>query len=100
MSDKILSSLDTSSWEGYKHSLAKAINAAEDAGFSQRSITRLASELGDYLTDHATADLPENQVLREMWQVAEEKEKYTLSSLLMRVVEHSNSSDHQQHHLS
>ena len=79
--------LDTSSWENYKASLGKAVNAGHHAGLDDEQISTLATGFGNYLHRHAHADLKENQVLNELWQVADEQEKKAISHLLVKLVQ-------------
>ncbi len=85
----LLNGLDTSSWENYKKSLGQAVEAAEDFGIGDRTITAFAAKFGEFLNRNASADLPENKAIQELWQVADKKEQHTLAKLMVEVCKNS-----------
>lgn len=87
--DKVIGALDTSSWENYKKSLGKAVVTAQNLGMSDKMLTHFTKEIGNYLNINAHADLPENKVLNEMWCVADDSEKTSISQLLIKVSQNS-----------
>ncbi len=81
--------VDDSSWDGYKQSLKQALEAGEAAGISHHLMERAASFAGEYLAQKVEPDLPENRALKELWQVADNKEKRTIASLVVKLAKKS-----------
>jgi hypothetical protein len=86
----LLKGLDTSDWESYKSSLGKAVEAAEEFGVSDRTITSFAAKFGEFLNQNAHADLPENKAIQELWQAADKKEQHTLAKLMVKICKKSS----------
>ncbi len=86
---KQFSGLDDSSWENYKKSLKEAMEAGEELGISNRVMEQAAKFAGQYLAEKVNPDLPENKALKEMWQVADSREKSTIASLMVKLAKNS-----------
>ncbi len=86
---KMLNQLDTSSWENYKRSLGEAMEIAQDFGITENEISKLAQTLGSYMHDNINPDIPENNALKELWEVANPEEQATLTNLMMKLVKKS-----------
>ena len=82
---EILQNLDTSSWENYKRSLGKGMEFAKELGMSEQEIAAVAQRFGSYLAQHVNPDLPENRALKELWEIADDREQQTLTNLMMRL---------------
>ncbi len=87
---EILNKLDTSSWENYKHSLAKGMEIARDLGMDEDEIALTAEKLGGYLAQNVNPDLPENNALKELWEIADNREKETITKLMMKIAKNSS----------
>jgi len=83
------SALDDSSWENYKKSLKQAIEVGEELGISDRVMEKAASLAGQYLADKVEPDLAENRAIKELWQVADSREKRTIASLMAKLAKNS-----------
>ncbi len=77
--------LDTSSWENYKRSLAKGIEVANNMGISENQISQLAQQLGGYLANNVTPDIPENRAIKDLWEVASPEEQKTIAGLMVKL---------------
>jgi len=82
---EIMKNLDTSSWDSYKHSLGKGMEIAKELGMSEQEIATVAQKFGSYLAHNVNPDLPENKALKELWQIADEREQQTLTNLMMKL---------------
>ncbi|MEL7563801.1 MAG: DUF3243 family protein [Dehalobacterium sp.] len=82
---EIMKNLDTSSWESYKHSLGKGMEIAKELGMSEQEIAAVAQKFGSYLAQNVNPDLPENKALKELWQIADQREQQTLTNLMMKL---------------
>lgn len=82
---EIMKNLDTSSWNSYKHSLGKGMEIAKELGMSEEEIANVAHKFGGYLAQHVNPDLPENKALKDLWQIADDREQQTLTNLMMKL---------------
>lgn len=87
--NNLLKALDTSCWENYKKSLGEAVRAAEELGIGDKTISAFAATFGEYLNRNAHADLPENQAIQELWNVADKKEKQVIAKLMAELCKNS-----------
>lgn len=76
----------TSDWENWKHLLGQAVEFAEEIGISREHIVSLARQAGDVLAENVTPTRPEQKTMKELWSVADEKEKEMLAGLMTRLV--------------
>lgn len=82
---QIMQKLDASSWENYKRSLGEAMEFANEMGISDEQITAFAQQFGDYLAKNVNPDIPENQSLKELWEVASPEEQQAIASAMIKV---------------
>lgn len=76
----------SSDWENWKRFLGQAVEFAEELGVSRDRIASLAHQAGDVLAENVTPDTPEQKTMKELWSVADDKEKHTLATLMTRLV--------------
>lgn len=86
---EIMNKLDASSWENYKRSLGEAMEFANDMGYPDEKIAQIAQKFGSYLANNVNPDIPENQALKELWEVATPEEQKTVAGLMMKVVKNT-----------
>ena len=73
-------------WENWKKFLGQAVEYANELGVPKERITALAQQAGEILASSVPTANPEQQTLKELWQVANEQEKQTLASLMTKLV--------------
>lgn len=61
------------------------VNTARRIGMSSAEMIELTKVLGDWLSHEADPNTVEQRLLKEMWTVADEEAKATLSRLLIEV---------------
>lgn len=76
----------SSDWESWKRFLGQAVEYAQELGVSRERITSLAQQVGDVLAENVTPDNPEQKTMKELWSVADDKEKHVLATLMTRMV--------------
>ena len=75
---------DWASWRGH---LQDAIKRGRDFGMSDEMIKNLSVKVGDFLAKKICPATPEEQLMKEMWEVATSDERKTLATLMFKLVE-------------
>jgi hypothetical protein len=75
---------DWASWRGH---LQDAIKRGRDFGMSDEMIKNLSVKVGDFLAKKICPATPEEQLMKEMWEVATPDERKTLATLMFKLVE-------------
>ena len=75
---------DWASWRGH---LQGAIKRGRDFGMSDEMIRNLSVQVGDFLAKKICPATPEEQLMKEMWEVATPDERKTLAKLMFKLVE-------------
>jgi uncharacterized protein YaeQ len=73
-------------WENWKKSLGQAVEFAAELGIDQKRINPVAQQVGEFLAQNVTPANPEQKAIKELWEVADQEEKQTLSNLMVRLV--------------
>jgi len=79
--------LEITSWEQWLDTLGTALTKAQAMKMPKKLLTKSAAELGDFLFDTIDPDVPENRLLKKMWEVADRKEKEALANVMIKLVE-------------
>ncbi|MDD4238899.1 MAG: DUF3243 domain-containing protein [Desulfotomaculaceae bacterium] len=78
--------LANADWDTWKKTLGQAVGFAEELGISKQKISSLAQQAGDLLAQDVTPANPEQQAIKELWDVAEPEERKVLATLMTRLV--------------
>lgn len=73
-------------WVTWKNYLKQAMEFAEELGISRDKIQNLANQAGDLLAQNVPPANPEQQLLKELWNAADQTERQTLARLMTKVV--------------
>lgn len=76
--------------ESFRQMLNTLQHRVEDArlsGMSMDEMVQLTSQIGDWLAVDAQPRTQEQRLLRDLWQVAGEQDKETLSRLLIQLAQ-------------
>ncbi|SDX14922.1 Protein of unknown function [Marininema mesophilum] len=73
-------------FDGWKNFLSERVNQAQSIGMDQDSISNVAYELGDYLSQGIDPKNNEERLLKELWDCADEQEQRTMASLMVKMV--------------
>jgi sulfur relay (sulfurtransferase) DsrC/TusE family protein len=86
--EKCLQAMDfLKDWKTWRASLNEAIAAARKFGVSDETIKDLSVKVGDFLAQKVCPATKEEELLREMWDLATAEERKTLASLIFKMVE-------------
>lgn len=75
------------SFEKWKQFLSERVNQAERAGMSEETITKLAFQIGEFLSDKVDPENKEERLLQELWRVGNDEEKKTIARLMLKLVD-------------
>jgi len=73
-------------WEEWKETLSQAVNVGNMLGLGEEEIRSIACRLGDFLAQNVNPTHGEHRVLKELWQVADSREKGMLAGLVTKLV--------------
>lgn len=86
--EKCLQAMDfLKDWKTWRESLNEAISAARSFGVSDETIKRMTVKVGDFLSEKVCPATKEEELLKEMWDVATPEERKTLAGLIFKMVE-------------
>jgi len=86
--EKCLQAMDfLKDWKTWRASLNEAIAAARKFGVSDETIKDLSVKMGDFLAQKVCPATKEEELLKEMWDLATAEERKTLASLIFKMVE-------------
>lgn len=80
----------TGSFEQFTSELADRLKAAQSMGWSQEEIARKAADIGDYLAQNVEPRSPEQRLLKELWEVADEREQQAIANSLVKMIQRHN----------
>ncbi|MEG3069609.1 MAG: DUF3243 domain-containing protein [Candidatus Syntrophopropionicum ammoniitolerans] len=73
-------------WDQWKRMLGQAVEYAQELGIPNNQINSMAQQLGDILAEKVLPGNPEQQAMKELWEVAENNEKQVLACLMTKLV--------------
>ncbi|NLW07359.1 MAG: DUF3243 domain-containing protein [Clostridia bacterium] len=79
--------MEINSFNQWMDTLAEALQRAESMGMSREVITRSATELGNFLAANVDPDVPENKLLKALWQQGTDSEKQALASMVVKLID-------------
>lgn len=74
------------SWEQWKSQLAEAVQLGKAMNMSTEQMAERAEQVGDFLANKIDPQNPEQKVLKELWESADENEQRTIASVLIKLV--------------
>ena len=74
-------------WGEWRNNLKKAVSVGKKVGMTDKQISSLATQIGDYLAKNVCPETQEEELLREMWNVANSEERKTIAGLLVKMSE-------------
>ncbi|WP_101843946.1 DUF3243 domain-containing protein [Halobacillus sp. Marseille-P3879] len=78
-------------FESWKDFLGDRLHQAEGQGMDDRTVSELAYEIGGYLATEVEAKNDQETVLRELWNVADEKEQHAIANMMVKLVQSEGS---------
>ncbi|WP_088010536.1 DUF3243 domain-containing protein [Gottfriedia acidiceleris] len=73
-------------WDQWKDFLGDRLDATGDKGVGEGAISEMAYRLGNYLANEVEPKNAEEQILKDLWNVADEQEQHTIAHLMMKYV--------------
>ena len=84
---KCLDSMDfVKDWQTWRDRLHEAIAGAKKFGLSDDVIRDMSVKVGDFLSEKVCPATKEEQLLKEMWEVATPEERRTIAALMLKLV--------------
>ncbi len=74
-------------FDTWKEFLSSRIDEAEASGMTDKTISMLAHEVGDYLSENVNSTNKEVEVLKDLWNVASDKEQQALANTMVKLVQ-------------
>lgn len=76
----------TEDWSGWRQTLAQAVSTGESMGMDQDEIVKKAEAVGDFLANNVDPQNPEQGILKELWEAADDRQQQELAQMLINVV--------------
>jgi sulfur relay (sulfurtransferase) DsrC/TusE family protein len=84
---KCLSALDyVKDWDTWRNTLKEGIAEARKFGVSDETIKSLAVKMGDFLASKVCPQTKEEELLKQMWDVATPEERKVIATLMFKMV--------------
>jgi len=85
---KCLNAMDfVKDWSQWRRTLKDAIQRGRQFGMSDQMIQKLSVEVGDFLAQKVCPATKEEELIKEMWDIATPDERKTLATLIIKMVE-------------
>ncbi|WP_248926306.1 DUF3243 domain-containing protein [Paenibacillus hamazuiensis] len=72
-------------FERWKEFLGQRVTQAEQAGMTEETISKLAFQIGEFLSDKVDPENKEERVLKELWDVGDEQERKCLAKMMVKL---------------
>ena len=84
---KVCETLDVAKdWDQWKDTLKDAVQKAKSAHIPDTVIENLAVRVGDFLSNRVCPETKEEELLREMWDLADKNERKALARIMFKMV--------------
>jgi sulfur relay (sulfurtransferase) DsrC/TusE family protein len=74
-------------WKTWRETLNEGIQQARKFGVSDETIKRMSVRVGDFLAEKVCPATKEEELLKEMWDIATPEERKTIAGLMFKMVE-------------
>ncbi|MBP3038341.1 DUF3243 domain-containing protein [Bacillaceae bacterium Marseille-Q3522] len=74
-------------WEQWKDFLGDRLHQAEAQGVSKDTISDLAYQLGDYLSNQVDPKNEQERILSDLWSVASPEEQHAIANMMIKLVQ-------------
>ncbi|KAB8138798.1 DUF3243 domain-containing protein [Gracilibacillus oryzae] len=78
-------------FESWKDFLGDRLHEAQGNGISNRAISELAYDIGNYLSTEVQAKNDQERILRDLWNAADDKEQRAIASIMVKLVQNEGS---------
>lgn len=84
---KCLSALDyVKDWDTWRNTLKEGIAEARKFGVSDETIKSMAVKIGDFLASKVCPQTKEEELLKQMWDIATPEERKVIATLMFKMV--------------
>lgn len=73
-------------WKSWRETLHDAIAQAKKMGVSEETIKDMSVKVGDFLAQKVCPAAPEEELLKEMWDVGTPEERKVIATLMFKLV--------------
>jgi len=73
-------------WDTWRKTLKEGIAEAKKLGVSDETIQSLGVKIGSFLAEKVCPQTKEEQLLKEMWDIATIEERKTIATLMFKMV--------------
>ncbi|PSL51251.1 uncharacterized protein DUF3243 [Salsuginibacillus halophilus] len=73
-------------WEKWKDFLGDRLDQAEEEGMTDKVVSDVAYQVGEYLSENVEPQNEQERVLRDLWNVADEKEQHAIAHMMVKLV--------------
>jgi hypothetical protein len=73
-------------WTSWRNSLKEGIGMAKKMGMSDEEIQSWATKVGDLLVEKVCPATKEEELLKEMWEIATPSERKVIATLIFKMV--------------
>lgn len=77
----------TQSFQQFQQKLAQKLEVAHKMGLSDAHIDQSVKKIADWMAEEVAPQSPEQAMLKEMWESANNQERQAMASVLHKVVE-------------
>jgi hypothetical protein len=74
-------------WKTWRETLNDGIQQARKFGVSDETIKKMSVKVGDFLATKVCPATKEEELLKEMWNIATPEERKTIAGLMFKIVE-------------
>jgi uncharacterized protein with von Willebrand factor type A (vWA) domain len=74
-------------FDKWKDFLADRVSQAENAGLGEETISKLAFQIGEFLSNKVDPENTQERVLKELWDAGNEEERRTIAKLMVKLVD-------------
>ena len=78
----------TDTFEQFKQELGEKVRVAKASGMGDQAISNKAESVGDWLARHYDPKSPEQRLLKELWQVSDQKQQQAIADAVVKLVQH------------
>ncbi|RAK23439.1 uncharacterized protein DUF3243 [Anoxybacillus vitaminiphilus] len=71
----------------WKSFLSERLEQAQQQGMNGEVISDMAYQIGDYLAKQVDPKNPEERVLADLWNAADEQEQYAIANAMVKLVQ-------------
>ena len=82
------------SFQKWQDFLGKGAGFLEKLGIAEKNLAGIAKGMGDFLADSVDPANPQQRVIKDLWDCADDNEKQTIATLVLRMSKHHASQPH------